>query len=89
MIDHEQKNDQIEPEFKIADDQTDEKSKWKNLKKTLNDREILAQALLFANAGHDTTAYALSFIAYNLAIHPEYQQLLCDEVDDILDKYVI
>ena len=84
MIDHEQNESNIEQ----LDNQHQD-HKWKNLKKNLNDTEILAQALLFVSAGHETTSYALSFIAYNLAVYPEYQEKLSNEIDEILEKYVI
>ncbi|XP_027569035.2 cytochrome P450 3A29-like [Pipra filicauda] len=52
--------------------------------KTLSDEEILAQALIFVFAGYETTSSTLSYIAYNLAIHPDVQQRLQDEVDAYL-----
>ncbi|XP_057891786.1 cytochrome P450 3A29-like [Melospiza georgiana] len=57
------------------------KSAETNLDKTLSDEEILAQALIFVFAGYETTSSTLSYIAYNLAIHPDVQQRLQDEVD--------
>ncbi|NXP18603.1 CP3AT protein, partial [Scytalopus superciliaris] len=49
--------------------------------KTLSDEEVLAQALIFVFAGYETTSSTLSYIAYNLAVHPDVQQRLQDEVD--------
>ncbi|NXS30473.1 CP3AO protein, partial [Pomatostomus ruficeps] len=57
------------------------KSAETGLDKTLSDEEILAQALIFVFAGYETTSSTLSYIAYNLATHPDVQQRLQDEVD--------
>jgi cytochrome P450 len=58
------------------------------LKKTLTTNEILATAVLFLSAGYESTANALCFVAYNLAMNPESQEKTCHEVDQILEKYV-
>ncbi|XP_029433156.1 cytochrome P450 3A9-like [Rhinatrema bivittatum] len=52
--------------------------------KTLSDAEIMAQSFVFILAGYETTGSSLSFLSYNLAIHPEVQQRLQEEVDKIL-----
>ncbi|XP_041575123.2 cytochrome P450 3A19 [Taeniopygia guttata] len=57
------------------------KSAETSLDKTLSDEEVLAQALIFVFAGYETTSSTLSYIAYNLATHPDVQQRLQDEVD--------
>lgn len=54
----------------------------------LSDEEVLAQALIFVFAGYETTSSTLSYIAYNLAIHPDVQQRLQDEVDAYLPNKV-
>lgn len=60
----------------------------KYLRKTLDSNEILAQALLFFSAGYESTAAALEWTSYNLAMHPQIQQRLIDEIDSVLDKHV-
>lgn len=54
----------------------------------LSDEEVLAQALIFVFAGYETTSSTLSYIAYNLAIHPDVQQRLQDELDAHLPNKV-
>ncbi|XP_006859843.1 PREDICTED: cytochrome P450 3A8-like [Chrysochloris asiatica] len=52
--------------------------------KALTDLELVAQSIIFIFAGYETTSTALSFIMYLLATHPEIQEKLQKEIDDIL-----
>ncbi|XP_042639184.1 cytochrome P450 4F2 [Orycteropus afer afer] len=52
--------------------------------KELSDEDIRAEADTFMFAGHDTTASGLSWILYNLARHPEYQERCRKEVQELL-----
>ncbi|KAI8143292.1 cytochrome P-450 cyp509A1 [Fennellomyces sp. T-0311] len=60
--------------------------------KALTDEELKSNLCVFFTAGHDTTANALSFAAYHLAVNPDVQQkareeairVLGDEPKDIL-----
>ncbi|XP_032765705.1 cytochrome P450 4F6 [Rattus rattus] len=52
--------------------------------KGLSDVDIRAEADTFMFGGHDTTASALSWILYNLARHPEYQERCRQEVRELL-----
>lgn len=54
----------------------------------LSDEEILAQALIFVFAGYETTSSTLSYISYHLAIHPDVQKRLQDEIDANLPNKV-
>ncbi|XP_030630746.1 cytochrome P450 4F3 [Chanos chanos] len=47
--------------------------------------EIKAQADTFMFEGHDTTASGISWVLYNLAQHPEYQERCRAEVNALLD----
>ncbi|XP_039723622.1 cytochrome P450 4F6-like isoform X2 [Pteropus medius] len=52
--------------------------------KELSDEDIRAEADTFMFEGHDTTASGLSWILYNLARHPEYQECCRQEVKELL-----
>uniref|UniRef100_A0A8B9YHT5 Uncharacterized protein n=1 Tax=Bos mutus grunniens TaxID=30521 RepID=A0A8B9YHT5_BOSMU len=52
--------------------------------KGLPDEDIRAEADTFMFEGHDTTASGLSWILYNLAKHPEYQERCRQEVQELL-----
>uniref|UniRef100_A0A8D0S506 Uncharacterized protein n=1 Tax=Sus scrofa TaxID=9823 RepID=A0A8D0S506_PIG len=52
--------------------------------KGLSDEDIRAEADTFMFAGHDTTASGLSWVLYNLAKHPEYQERCRQEVQELL-----
>ncbi|XP_020935402.1 cytochrome P450, family 4, subfamily F, polypeptide 55 isoform X4 [Sus scrofa] len=52
--------------------------------KGLSDEDIQAEADTFMFAGHDTTASGLSWVLYNLAKHPEYQERCRQEVQELL-----
>uniref|UniRef100_V5H8T9 Putative cytochrome n=1 Tax=Ixodes ricinus TaxID=34613 RepID=V5H8T9_IXORI len=47
----------------------------------------MAQCVLFFLAGQDTTSSVISFTLYLLAIHPEIQAKLREEVDDCFKKH--
>ena len=77
--------DYDEKENKFADDPD---MKTNSTKKTLTNEEIMAQAILFLLAGYETTATALGYIAYNLALYPDCQKKLIEEIDDGIEKHV-
>ncbi|KAK3850882.1 hypothetical protein Pcinc_042438 [Petrolisthes cinctipes] len=53
-------------------------------KYTITDELVVSNAILFILAGFDTTANTLCFVAYMLALNPEEQQRLRQEVRDII-----
>lgn len=48
---------------------------------TWSDDEIISQAFVFFLAGFDTTMWVLTAVTYELALHPEVQQRLINEID--------
>lgn len=52
----------------------------------LTDEDITAQAGLFFIAGFDTSSTFLSFAAYALALHPEVQQKLYEEITRVIQE---
>lgn len=66
---------------------TKEGGSW-SLKKTLTGKEIMSQAIMFLIAGYETTATALEFLAYNLAMNQDVQNKLIEEVDNVIDQNV-
>jgi cytochrome P450 family 9 len=53
----------------------------------LSDEHILAQAMLFFFAAFDTVSTAASFMAYELALNPDIQKKLQDEIDWVKSKH--
>ncbi|XP_023219451.1 uncharacterized protein LOC111621525 [Centruroides sculpturatus] len=51
--------------------------------KTMNSEEMMAQCTGFLFAGNETTTNALAFVLYHMALYPEYQNKLIEEVDKI------
>ncbi|NWY45556.1 CP3A9 protein, partial [Sylvia atricapilla] len=52
--------------------------------KALTDIEVLAQAFIFIFAGYEPTSNTLGFLAYELALHPDVQEKLLQEIDTAL-----
>ncbi|KAF5367579.1 hypothetical protein D9758_003717 [Tetrapyrgos nigripes] len=54
--------------------------------KRLDDEEVLSQMATIILAGHETTASTTTWLLYELARHPEYQQKIRGEIDEIRDR---
>ncbi|NXP18599.1 CP3A9 protein, partial [Scytalopus superciliaris] len=52
--------------------------------KALTDTEVLSQAFIFIFAGYEPTSNTLCYLAYELALHPDVQQKLLEEIDTVL-----
>jgi len=54
----------------------------------LTDIEVITQAFIFIFAGYEPTSNLLGYLAYELAVHPDVQQKLLEEIDTILPNKV-
>ncbi|XP_035226709.1 cytochrome P450 3A2-like isoform X2 [Stegodyphus dumicola] len=53
----------------------------------LSQDELIAQCVMFFFVGYETAASTLSYIAYSLALNPECQEKLIQEIDDAFQKH--
>lgn len=89
IIEHEEEETKPDKSDDEKEKDVSENKTWnKPLKKSLTNKEILAQAILFLAAGYETSSTTLEFISYNLATHEHVQDTLIDEVDRVLQKHV-
>ncbi|NWI07563.1 CP3AD protein, partial [Tichodroma muraria] len=54
--------------------------------KALTDTEVLAQAFIFIFAGYEPTSSSLGYLAYELAMHPDVQEKVIQEIDTVLSN---
>ncbi|XP_063053286.1 thromboxane-A synthase-like, partial [Engraulis encrasicolus] len=57
-------------------------------KRVMTEDEIVGQAFIFLLAGYETSSNTLAFTCYLLALHPECQHRLQEEVDDFFTRHV-
>ncbi|XP_033728704.1 cytochrome P450 3A29-like [Pecten maximus] len=63
---------------------TTENSDLIAMNKTLSTEEIIASSVLFFLAGYETTATLLQFSGYELAVNPEIQERMLEEIQNAL-----
>ncbi|CAF1339543.1 unnamed protein product [Rotaria sordida] len=82
MIDHEEEVNHEEDETNQRTDKKEQQSQqqWGTLKKTLNDKEIFGQALIFLVAGYETTSVLMSCFFYVMATEPVIQEKVYEEI---------
>ena len=61
-------------------------NKLRKTRGAMSDAEVFANAITFLGAGVETTATALSFASYLLALHPDVQEKLQSEIDDYFEE---
>ena len=54
--------------------------------KKLTDEEIVSHSITFLLAGYETTANALAYTSYLLALNPEKQEKLQAKIDEYFDS---
>ena len=64
-----------------ANDSSDPKTR-------LTDHELMAEMFTLTVAGHETTGATLTFLFYELAHHPEYQERMREEIRQLHAKIV-
>jgi len=52
----------------------------------LKDKEMISHSITFLLAGYETTANALTYTSYLLALHPEIQEQLQKEIDEYFES---
>ena len=52
------------------------------------EEEVIAQGIQFLLAGYATTHNTLTFIFYLLALHPEWQERLQEEIESVIGDQV-
>ena len=58
----------------------------RNGQQKLKDKEIISYSITFLSAGYETTANTLTYTSYLLALHPEIQQKLQEEIDNYFEN---
>ena len=57
-------------------------------KRGLTKDEVMAQGVLFFLAGYETTAATISYLMYSLALYPDVQEKLYEEILNVADNKV-
>ncbi|KAK7882254.1 hypothetical protein WMY93_028428 [Mugilogobius chulae] len=64
-----------------------EPSSRRSHRKTMSEDEVIGQAFVFLLAGYESSSNTLVFTCYLLALHPECQRRLQEEVDDFYTRH--
>lgn len=85
----EHRNQQTQPSASNQDDglHSQETPTRRPQKKMMTEDEIVGQAFVFLLAGYETSSNTLAFTCYLLAINPECQRKVQEEVDDFFTRH--
>ena len=81
-----------EEEDEDADGESDRKDTGRNgcpvhkKEGVLSDEEVVMHAIMLLMAGYETTANALAYTSYLLALNPDIQEKLQSEIDSYFDE---
>ncbi|XP_056334414.1 thromboxane-A synthase [Danio aesculapii] len=64
-----------------------ESTKRSQQKRMMTEDEIVGQSFIFLVAGYETSSNTLAFACYLLAVHPECQKKLQEEVDEFFSRH--
>ena len=64
----------------------DATAEGEDVKNKLTDSQIIGNAITFMLAGYETTANALSYTSYLLALNPRIQEKLQEEIDTYMEE---
>lgn len=64
-----------------------ESTKRSQQKRMMTEDEIVGQSFIFLVAGYETSSNTLAFTCYLLAVHPECQKKLQEEVDEFFSRH--
>ncbi|KAM7308946.1 cytochrome P450 3A19-like [Ixodes scapularis] len=79
--------DEVTPNDEKLFDLESETKPFTRAAKGLTEDEAMAQCIVFFVAGQDTTSSVISQTLYLLALHPEIQAKLREEVDDCFERH--
>lgn len=68
------------------DENGDKKSAGVKAKPSLSDSEVTGNLYIYNLAGHDTTATTLNFAITLLAVHPQWQEWIAEEIDTVTQE---
>ncbi|XP_020798127.1 probable cytochrome P450 6a14 [Drosophila serrata] len=73
-------------ELRAEDEEAAKKGKGIDLSKGLTLEQMAAQSFVFFVAGFETSSSTIGFCLYELALHPEIQQRLREEIETVLSN---